>query len=95
MSGRYLMLSDQFIFKAWVTIGFVSAFIYVHKPQHLIHQPLFLAHWLRFLCFFYTVDCASCVRLQLVAIILPNHRAYRNLAESPYGTGISLLLESQ
>ena len=80
-----LMQSDQFLFKVWVIFGFVSAFIYVQTVQ-LIHQPLFLAQWLHFLRFFHTVDLASCVRLQLVTIILPKHCANRNLEGSPYGT---------
>jgi hypothetical protein len=67
------ILSDQFLSKVWVTSGLVSALFYKQKPQHLIHQSLFLDLWLHILCCFFTVDRASCVRLQLVTIILLKH----------------------
>ena len=68
-----VILFDQFPSKAWVTSGLVSALFYEQKPHHLIHQSLFLDLWLHILCYFFTVDFASCVRLQLVTVILLKH----------------------
>jgi hypothetical protein len=83
----------QYVPKVWVTFAVVSASFYVPRPQYLI--LFILVFCLPRLFSLFAVDCASSVRLPCVMVILPKQRAQGTFAESPFGTGRRLLLQSQ